>query len=332
MNPAGPRERGPDPSNRTAQVNSHVQFWVSSSGSGLPEQFCGKDRGPRAAGSRVVRESLCFPSTCGEAAGSALHALERPELQMKASNWGRTFALGSLLSWPVILPACASTAQEAEGPSGPGIERRNTVVEHEPCDHEDENAVARDANRDGKPDLITVTLGGRPVCQWIDLNFDGVVDAWTYFDSNGQVRRRETDYDRDGRIDEVATWQGGVMVARERATTLAGRLDTWEYFERGVLVRAERDADGNGMVDQWWEYMRAQRPDCPVVHSDVDGDGRPEPGATVDLCEAELASDETAGLSQAAREQGAPDDTTQSAPDVPNAAEAPPQTAAEDVQ
>src|SRR5690606_17268442 len=139
---------------------------------------------------------------------------------------------------------------------------------------------------------------------------------------------------------EVATWQGGVLVARERATTLAGRLDTWEYFERGVLVRAERDADGNGIVDQWWEYTRAQRPDCPVVHSDVDGDGRPEPGATVDLCEAELASDGTAGLSQAAREQGAPndstqsapDDSTQSAPDVPSAAEAPTQTAAEDVQ
>ena len=138
------------------------------------------------------------------------------------------------------------------------------------------------------------------MCQWLDLNFDGVVDAWVYFDETGQVRRRETDYDRDGRIDEIAVFKGGQLESRKRATTLAGRLDTWEYFENGKLVRAERDSDGNALVDQWWEYPRTQRQECPVVHSDVDGDGRPDPGATVDLCADDMSQEQAAaGVMQA---------------------------------
>src|SRR5690606_21742218 len=43
----------------------------------------------------------------------------------------------------------------------------------------------------------------------------------------------------------------------------------------------ERDSDGDTVVDQWWEYPK---PECPMIHSDVDGDGRPDPGATVDFC------------------------------------------------
>ncbi len=131
---------------------------------------------------------------------------------------------------------------------------------------------------------------GKVVCQWLDLNFDRVVDVWVYHSEDGSVRRRETDFDRDGRIDEIATWSGGKLVSRERATTLAGRLDTWLFFKGGSLERGERDANGDGVVDQWWEYPDAAHPDCAVVHSDTDGDGRPDPGTTVDICGSEGAS------------------------------------------
>lgn len=185
----------------------------------------------------------------------------------------------------ILTGACGGSTRPVEAPTAAGdVTRRDTTIVHEPCAIDGSNATTRDVNRDGKPDLITVREGGKPTCRWVDLNFDGVVDVWVYYDGNGQVRRRETDFDRDGRVDEIETRQAGQIVSRERATTLAGKLDTWQFFKGGVLVRGERDANGDGIVDQWWEYSDAAHPECAVVHSDTDGDGRPDPGATVDIC------------------------------------------------
>lgn len=189
------------------------------------------------------------------------------------------------LALALLTAGCGATTPAAETPTtAPDVTRRDTTIVHEPCAIDGSNASSQDVNRDGKPDLVTVRESGKLTCRWLDLNVDGVVDVWVYYDANGQVRRRETDYDRDGRIDEIEVRQAGQIVSRERAATLAGKLDTWQFFEGGVLVRGERDANGDGIVDQWWEYSDAAHPECGVVHSDTDGDGRPDPGATVDVC------------------------------------------------
>jgi hypothetical protein len=138
-----------------------------------------------------------------------------------------------------------------------------------------------DANGDGRPDLIIVRNGGREVCRAADLNFDGVMDSWVYLDANGKVRRRENDYDRDGRIDEITVLNAGVVTEKDRATMLANRVDTWEYYTAGKLARTERDSNGDQVIDQWWEYPT---PGCPVIHADVNSDGKPDPGASVDYC------------------------------------------------
>src|SRR5437867_3370577 len=98
--------------------------------------------------------------------------------------------------------AASATSPRAEHPSGPAP--RDTRILHEECPVEDSGVVAEDVNGDGRPDRRTVMDGGRVVCRGLDFNFDGVVDAWVYFDETGKVRRRESDYDRDGRVDEVA--------------------------------------------------------------------------------------------------------------------------------
>lgn len=201
------------------------------------------------------------------------------------TNWTRftlalAFGVGSGL-----LAGCAGSNGSADGPDGaPAVTARYTLVTHESCNISDEHAVREDVNGDGKPDVITVSEGGTKVCQWLDFNFDGVCDSWVYFTPNGQVRRREVDYDRDGRIDETTDFRGGKIVERERATTLVGKIDTWQHFDHGRLSRAERDTNGDGIVDQWWEYRKQAAAKCPLIHSDMDGDGRPDPGATVDLC------------------------------------------------
>lgn len=181
----------------------------------------------------------------------------------------------------LILAGCSgSTTGKVDSQDNAGGPRPTEIV-HEECDIEDSSAERMDANGDGVADVTSVKSGNTISCQAFDLNFDGKVDSWVYFQPDGKVRRRESDYDRDGRIDEVAIFQGGIVMEKHRATTLNNRLDTWDFFKAGVLARSERDSDGDAVVDQWWEYPK---PGCPMIHSDVDGDGRPDPGATVDFC------------------------------------------------
>jgi hypothetical protein len=161
-----------------------------------------------------------------------------------------------------------------------GLERDVRVV-HEECATNSNGAEKLDANGDGRPDVIIVRSGSREVCRGVDLNMDGRMDAWTYYDSAGRVRRKEYDFDRDGIVDEIATFQAGVVTAKQRATLLANRLDTWEYYQNGMLARSERDSNADAIVDQWWEYPK---PGCPMIHTDANQDGRPDPGTTIDYC------------------------------------------------
>lgn len=198
---------------------------------------------------------------------------------MRVSPWIRAASLSGAVLVGSLQCACSSTP----GAKGPGAAAtpRDTRIEHEDCDVNSSSAERLDANGDNKTDVTIVRDGGREVCRAVDLNFDGVIDSWVYFDSSGQVRRRENDYDRDGRIDEITTFSGGVISEKLRATMLANRIDTWEFYKGGKLARSERDSNGDQVVDQWWEYPREG---CPVIHADVNSDGQPDPGASVDYC------------------------------------------------
>lgn len=173
------------------------------------------------------------------------------------------------------------------GASGRGLDGRTLVtarsrtLEHEPCDQDSTSAEKTDVNGDGRPDLVVTKEDGKEVCRSADLDFDGRVDLWSYFDEAGRVRRRELDYDRDGVSDELQLFKAGVIFEKHRASTPARRIDTWEFYSAGRLTRAERDSDGDGHVDQWWEYKTQ---DCPLIRTDTDGDRQPDPKAEVDYC------------------------------------------------
>jgi hypothetical protein len=175
----------------------------------------------------------------------------------------------------------ASTAAGATSAGAPGITRRDTALVHEPCDIKSASTEKIDANGDGRPDIFIVREGSHELCRATDLNFDGVIDVYSYFDQNGQLRRRESDYDRDARIDEVAIYKAGQISEKDQSTSVAQKIDTWDFYQAGTLARTERDSNGDGIIDQWWEYPK---PGCPLIHSDVNGDGRPDPGATIDYC------------------------------------------------
>jgi hypothetical protein len=182
-----------------------------------------------------------------------------------------------------LLGCGGSQSAAADASGAAGATKRDNRIQHEVCDVKSSDARHTDVNGDGRPD-ITLVPDGKSACKAVDLNFDGLVDAYVYTDDAGNVRRRESDYDRDGRIDEISEYKGGALTVKVRATTQGGKLDTWHFYEQGKLVRTERDSDLDSVVDQWWEYPRPGQYNCPLIHSDVDGDGRPDPGATVDVC------------------------------------------------
>lgn len=201
-------------------------------------------------------------------------AIGAPVLPGALSRW-------SLLAVLVLAGTGCGAAAGADSRTPGDLPRRSTAVEHETCDIQDNDAEKLDANGDGRPDVTIVKEGGREVCRAVDLNFDGKIDSWVYRDASGRVRRREMDYDRDGLIEEVQVYRAGVLVEKQRATALASKLDTWHYFTNGQLARTERDSDGDAVVDQWWEYKKVG---CPVIHSDINGDGKPDASASVDYC------------------------------------------------
>lgn len=212
-------------------------------------------------------------------------------MSIKLAFVSRHFVAGGARLRPLALSALALSVMAcgggagSGGPAAPGeVTRRDIRVSHQACAVDGSDAEKVNVGGDPRPDIVIVRSGGREVCRSIDLNFDGAVDSWVYRDSSGAVSRRENDYDRDGRIDEIAIYQNGVLTEKDRATTLVGRLDTWHFYQGGKLARTERDSDGDALIDQWWEYPKPDQLECPLIHSDVDGDGRPDPGATVNVC------------------------------------------------
>jgi hypothetical protein len=185
-----------------------------------------------------------------------------------------------ILAGAILVAACGG---KKKGPSSPEDARvgRETEIVLEKCDTQSKSAETVDANGDGKPEVVKVKEGNREVCRTADLNFDGKIDRTTFFDKAGKVRRIESDFDRDGHVDELAFFDGGNLKEKHRATTMDGKLDTWEFFDKGQVARTERDENGDGFVDQWWEYPSRG---CPLIHVDTDGDGRPDPGASIDYC------------------------------------------------
>lgn len=104
-----------------------------------------------------------------------------------------------------------------------------------------------------------------------DLNRDGKIDVRTWFDSSGQIEKEEMDGDFDGRVDWTDHYQGGKRVLSEVDTDYDGAYDLFKVYEDGKVRRKERDTNGDGQLD-FWEYLDEQG-NVVKVGRDVDGDG-----------------------------------------------------------
>lgn len=207
---------------------------------------------------------------------------------------------------------CGSSNTEA-GDTKVAAGVRSEVIQHEPCDAGGKQTVAFDTNNDGKPDIQRVMNGSNEVCRITDLDHDGRPDMYEYFDAAGQIRRRESDYDGDGVANLIEYYEAGKLARREIDAASRGRLDTWDFFDpaTGKLAKRERDATGSGRVDQWWTYDASG----VTVARDRDGDGLPDPHATLTFDRSGAAVTNTSAASAAPEgDAGAP-----AAPPAPEA-------------
>lgn len=185
----------------------------------------------------------------------------------------------------VVVSACQSPPLPANDAGSRENLVRDTRIVHEACDVKVATEKI-DSNGDGIFEVSRVKKGNVLVCEAFDLNQDGAVDLWVYYDPSGSLRRRELTYDRSAQVSEIRHYRAGQLVEIDQSTSHFGSLDTWHFFKNGERARTERDANGDGKVDEWWDYPNPKKPDCPMMYQDQNNDGQPDKKAGVDLCAA----------------------------------------------
>jgi len=131
-----------------------------------------------------------------------------------------------------------------------------------------------DLNGDGSLDQWSYSANGRLVRVERDIDFDGRIDVYEYYDAAGALVEEEMHLDFDDQIDVVRYYRGDTLTRREVNTGFAGRFAMIKFYDAdGNVLRVERDSNGDGRIDTW-EYFDN---DVLVrVGRDMDGDGSPE--------------------------------------------------------
>lgn len=112
-----------------------------------------------------------------------------------------------------------------------------------------------DSNGDGKFDTFSYMDGARIVRIEIDSNEDGKIDRWEYYGPDQRLERVGFSRAQDGIEDAWSFFNANGATDRiEISTKRNHKVDRIEHYEKGVLVRAEEDADGDGHIDKWETY------------------------------------------------------------------------------
>ena len=132
-----------------------------------------------------------------------------------------------------------------------------------------------DRNKNGKIDTWTEMDGTRPVRSRSDLDEDGKIDRWEYYDEKGNLTKVGFSRKQDGRADAWAFSGPDGKVQRVEISSKGDEktIDRWEFYDAGVLVRVEEDTNGDGRPDKWETYEAGA---VKTAAMDENGDGRPD--------------------------------------------------------
>ena len=138
-----------------------------------------------------------------------------------------------------------------------------------------------DANKNGTIDTWTDMDGKTPLRSRIDLDEDGKIDRWEYYDNRGSLAKVGFSRRQNGTPDAWAYSGPDGKVARVEISSVGDdmKLDRWEAYEQGVLIRAEEDTNADGRVDKWETYADSA---LKTASMDENGDGKPDRRLTYD--------------------------------------------------
>jgi antitoxin component YwqK of YwqJK toxin-antitoxin module len=138
-----------------------------------------------------------------------------------------------------------------------------------------------DRNKNGTIDTWTDMDGTRPLRSRVDLDEDGKIDRWEYYDAAGNLAKVGFSRANNGKADAWAFSDHDGKVARIEISSTADehRIDRWEFYENGQLARVEADSKGDGRVDRWETYEKGSLKTAAI---DENGDGRPDRRLTYD--------------------------------------------------
>jgi len=132
-----------------------------------------------------------------------------------------------------------------------------------------------DRNKNGVIDTWTAMEGSRMIGSRSDLNEDGTLDRWEYYDERGNLIKVGFARAGDGRQDAWAFAGADAKVERIEISSSGDpqRIDRWERYHDGVLVSAEDDTNGDGRADKSDTYEAGVLTTTAI---DEDGDGEPD--------------------------------------------------------
>ena len=133
-----------------------------------------------------------------------------------------------------------------------------------------------DMNGDGQADQFYAHDRDTGTLLWVerDLDFNGHVDLFEYFDPDGEIVEREFLLMHDREVTAVHFFREGVLDRKELATGIVGSAPIVQFFDAdGVLRRVERDSTYDGRVDVWEYYEEGL---LVRVARDRTGDGEPD--------------------------------------------------------
>lgn len=184
-------------------------------------------------------------------------------------------ARGSWLLAAVVLAGCSHTdTARIKETTKPTYDKAGKLIQ-----------LTYDRNKNGRIDTWTDMDGTRPIQSRIDLDEDGKIDRWEYYDEAGKLAKVGFSRANTGKPDAWAYAGPDGKVARVEISSKGDehRIDRWEYYDAslaaangaatGALVRAEEDTNGDGRVDKWETYDQAE---LATVAFDEDFDGKPD--------------------------------------------------------
>lgn len=131
-----------------------------------------------------------------------------------------------------------------------------------------------DLDGSGQPDQWTFRdASGGVVRVERDMNFDGRVDLWEYYE-DGKLIEEEKSLDSADKVDAVVFYDNGQIRRQKMASGFDGTFAIEKFFgSDGELQRVERDTSNDGEVDTWAYYEDGER---SRVGWDTTGDGQPD--------------------------------------------------------